>query len=159
MKPLVAYFSCTGTTKRAALALAEAIGSDVYEIVPKQPYTDADLNWTDKHSRSSVEMKDPDARPEISGKAEGMENYRTVFLGFPIWWYVAPRIVNTFLESYDFTGKTVIPFCKSSSSGLGQSGQLLAAMAGEGNWQEGHRFRSGASQSDVTSWLRDLGVI
>lgn len=156
MKPLVAYFSCTGTTKRAALALAEAIGADVYEIVPKQPYTDADLNWTDKHSRSSVEMKDPDARPEISGKAEGMENYRTVFLGFPIWWYVAPRIVNTFLESYDFTGKTVIPFATSGGSGLGRTVEKLQKSCTSAvKWGKGKLLNGPLTKDGLLSWAKE----
>ena len=106
-KKLVAYFSCSGVTKSVAQTLADAVGGDLYEITPAQPYTNADLNWMDQSSRSTVEMKDPNSRPEIAGKVENMADYDTVFVGFPIWWYVAPTIINTFLESYDFSGKTI----------------------------------------------------
>lgn len=118
-KKLVAYFSCTGTTARAASALAAAANAELFEIRPKKPYSPSDLDWTSKKSRSSVEMSDESCRPEIAEKAAGMENYDTVFVGFPIWWYVAPRIVETFLESYDFDGKTVVPFFTSGGSGAG----------------------------------------
>ena len=157
-KTLVAYFSATGTTARAAERLAKAIGADLHEIRPKVPYTKKDLDWTDPRSRSTLEMKDKSSRPEIEGRVENMDQYDTIYVGFPIWWYVAPTIVNTFLESYDLSGKTVIPFATSSSSGMGQSGTLLANMAGTGDWQEGHRFSSGASTSDVESWVNGLGL-
>ena len=118
-KILVAYFSCTGTTRRVAQGLAAAVGADVYEIMPAVPYTRADLDWTDSSSRSSVEMKDASSRPEIAGRVDNMDDYDAVFVGFPIWWYVAPHIVDTFLESYDFSGKTVVPFATSGGSGCG----------------------------------------
>ena len=113
-KKLVAYFSCSGVTKSVAQTLADAVGGDLYEITPAQPYTRADLNWMDQSSRSTVEMKDLNSRPAIAGKVENMADYDTVFVGFPIWWYVAPTIINTFLESYDFSGKTIVPFCTSA---------------------------------------------
>ena len=110
MKKLVAYFSCTGMTRRVAELLTQAVDADIYEIRPREPYTAADIDWTDKTSRSTVEMKNPDFRPPIQGRLENMDEYDVVFLGFPIWWYVAPTIINTFLESYDFSGKTIVPF-------------------------------------------------
>ena len=157
-KVLVAYFSASGVTEKAAKAVAKASGGDLFEIKPAVPYTASDLDWTDKHSRSTLEMKDPNSRPEVSSHVDNMDQYDTVFVGFPIWWYVAPTIINTFLDEYDFSGKTVIPFATSSSSGMGQSGTLLANMAGTGDWQEGHRFSSGASTSDVESWVNGLGL-
>lgn len=120
-KKLVAFFSCTGTTKKVAENLSKAIGGDLYEIVPTKLYTNADLNWIDKTSRSSLEMNDKNSRPEIATKVSNMEDYDTIFIGFPIWWYVAPRIINTFLESYDFSGKKIIVFCTSGGSGLGNT--------------------------------------
>ena len=126
-KELVAYFSATGTTADTAKALADAIGADLYEIAPKVPYTAADLDWMDKNSRSTLEMKDPASRPEIAGRVENMAQYDRVYVGFPIWWYVAPSIINTFLENYDFTGKTVIPFATSGGSGMGKT---VAALKG-----------------------------
>lgn len=119
-KMLVAYFSASGVTAKAAKKLAEVAGADLFEIRPAVPYTSADLNWMDKKSRSSVEMNDPAFRPAIAGKMEGMEQYDVVFVGFPIWWYVAPTIINTFLESYDFSGKTIVPFATSGGSGMGK---------------------------------------
>ena len=124
-KTLVAYFSASGVTARAAREIAEAVGADLYEICPAEPYTDADLNWTDKKSRSTVEMNDTACRPAIAEPVANMEQYDTVFLGFPIWWYVEPRIVDTFLESYDFSGKTVIPFATSGGSGIGKAEKSL----------------------------------
>ena len=158
---LIVYFSATGNTERIAGYIADATGGTTFELVPVQPYTSADLRWTDENSRVVQEYENPELRDVAltSTTVENWAEYDTVFIGYPIWWGIAAWLVNGFVQDNDFTGKTVIPFCTSSSSGLGQSGQLLAAMAGEGNWQEGHRFRSGASQSDVTSWLRDLGVI
>ena len=119
-KKLVAYFSASGVTAKVAEALAEAIGADVFEIEPKVPYTEADLNWMDKNARSTIEMNDPASRPEIAVKRDNMKDYDTIFVGFPIWWYVAPTIINTFLESYDLTGKTLIPFATSGGSDMGQ---------------------------------------
>lgn len=158
---LIVYFSATGNTEEVAGYIADATGGTTFELVPVQPYTSADLRWTDENSRVVQEYENPELRDVelTSTTVENWAEYDTVFIGYPIWWGIAAWPVNGFVQDNDFTGKTVIPFCTSSSSGLGQSGQLLAEMAGEGNWQEGHRFRSGASQSDVTSWLRDLGVI
>ena len=124
-KKLVAYFSAGGVTKKVAERLAAAAGADVFEIEPAVPYTVADLDWTNKKSRSSVEMNDPASRPEIARRLDSLEEYDTVFLGFPIWWYVAPTIINTFLESYDFAGKTIIPFATSGGSGLGKTVEVL----------------------------------
>lgn len=117
-KVLTAYFSASGVTARVAREISEGVGSDLYEIAPKEPYTESDLDWRDENSRSSVEMKDPACRPEIAVPVKDMDTYDTVFLGFPIWWYVEPRIVDTFLESYDFSGKKVIPFATSGGSGI-----------------------------------------
>lgn len=127
-KSLVAYFSATGTTKRVAEALAKAAGADIYEIKPAVPYTKADLDWTDNKSRSSLEMNDVASRPAIADKDADIENYEVIFLGFPIWWYVAPAIINTFLESYDFSGKTVVLFATSGGSGLGKTAEKLKSI-------------------------------
>ncbi len=152
-RALVAYFSCTGTTKRAAQALAEAIGADLYAIRPKQPYTQEDLNWMDKKSRSSLEMNDPHSRPEIEGRAEGMEGYETVFVGFPIWWYVAPHIINTFLESYDFAGKTVVPFATSGGSGMGKTVSVLKeCCAPSVQWAEGKVLKGNLTRESFLAW-------
>ena len=120
-KKLVAYFSATGTTRKTAAALAEAIGADIFEIVPKIPYTKADLDWTDSSSRSTVEMKDSSSRPSIAVKCGNISDYDVIFVGFPIWWYVAPTIINAFLESYDLAGKTIVPFATSGGSGMGRT--------------------------------------
>ena len=122
---LVAYFSASGVTAKLAETLAEAIGADLYAIEPEVPYTKADLNWMNKKSRSTIEMNDPASRPAIAGKRDNMDDYDTIFVGFPIWWYVAPTIINTFLESYDFTGKTIIPFATSGGSGMGKTNEKL----------------------------------
>src|SRR5699024_7883903 len=124
-KSLVAYFSASGVTARAAKTLAEAAGADLYEIKPKTPYTKADLNWMDKNARSSIEMKDPSSRPELADENADIASYDVIFLGFPIWWYVAPTIINTFLEAYDFSGKTIILFATSGGSGLGKTVEKL----------------------------------
>ena len=124
-KKLVAYFSASGVTAKVAETLSEAIGADLYEIEPEVPYTKADLNWMDKQSHSTIEMNDPASRPAIKGMRDNMDDYDTVFVGFPIWWYVAPTIINTFLESYDLTGKTIIPFATSGSSGIGKTNEKL----------------------------------
>lgn len=139
-KKLVAYFSCTGTTARAASALAAAANAELFEIKPKKPYSPSDLDWTSKKSRSSVEMSDESCRPEIAEKAAGMENYDTVFVGFPIWWYVAPRIVETFLESYDFDGKTVVPFFTSGGSGAGRTDSVLQQICPSARWKPSKRL-------------------
>ncbi len=144
-KTLVAYFSASGVTARAAREIAEAVGADLYEICPAEPYTDADLNWTDKKSRSTVEMNDTACRPAIAEPVANMEQYDTVFLGFPIWWYVEPRIVDTFLESYDFSGKTVIPFATSGGSGIGKAEKSLQRHCPKASWKRGKLVNSGAA--------------
>ena len=157
-KTLVAYFSASGVTARAAREMAQAVGADLYEIRPVEPYTDADLNWMDKKSRSTIEMNDPACRPAIAEPVKHMEQYDTVFVGFPVWWYVEPRIVDTFLESYDFTGKTIVPFCTSGSSGIGGSAEHLTVLAADATWLEGARFNPGATQDEVAAWVEGLGV-
>lgn len=157
---LVVYFSATGNTEQAANYIAEITGGDLFELEPAESYTDDDLNWTDDNSRVSREYEDESLRDVelVSDTVDNWEDYDTVFIGYPIWWGIAAWPVDTFVQVNDFTGKTVIPFCTSSSSGLGQSGQLLAEMAGTGDWQEGQRFSSGVSQEDVQAWLDDLGL-
>jgi flavodoxin len=135
-KTLVAYFSATGTTKAAAEKLAEVVGGNLHEIQPEQPYTDADLDWHNQKSRSSVEMKDKSSRPAIKNKVENMDQYDTVYIGFPIWWYIAPTIVNTFVEQYNLEGKTVIPFFTSGGSGKGETLNYLKPSAPKANWKE-----------------------
>ena len=136
-KSLVAYFSCGGVTKKTAELLSDMAGADLFEIRPEVPYTKADLDWMDKKSRSTVEMNDPSSRPAIADKVEHMEQYDTVYVGFPIWWYVAPTIINTFLESYDFSGKTVIPFATSGGSGFGNTIKELQPSAPGAQFVEG----------------------
>ena len=137
MKALVAYFSATGTTERAAQALAEATGADLFEIEAAEPYTAADLNWNNSSSRSSLEMNDDAARPAIAQTISSLEAYDTVFVGFPVWWYIEPRIIDTFLESYDFTGKTIIPFATSGGSGLGEAPARMAAICPDATVKRG----------------------
>ena len=144
-KTLVAYFSASGVTARAAKEIAGAIGADLYEIRPAQPYTSADLSWMDKKSRSTAEMNDPASRPAIAGAVTDMAQYDTVFVGFPVWWYVEPRIVDTFLESYDFSGKTLIPFATSGGSGIGKAEKSLRAHCPKANWKPGKLVNSGAA--------------
>ena len=137
-KTLVAYFSCSGVTADVAEKLAGVVNGDLYEIEPEVPYTKADLNWMDKKSRSTIEMNDPASRPAIADSIANMEDYDIVFVGFPIWWYVAPTIINTFLESYDFAGKTVIPFATSGGSGMGKTEEILHALCPDTvNWKPG----------------------
>lgn len=155
-KTLVAYFSATGNTKSIAEGIADGLFADIYEIVPKEPYTDADLDYNDDNSRSTLEMNDSSARPEISGTIENFEQYDTIFLGYPIWWGDAPRIMDTFVESYDFTGKTVIPFCTSGGSGIGSSAGNLEKLAGTGNWLDGQRFSAGESAKEVQDWAKQF---
>ena len=157
-KVLVAYFSATGTTKGVAEMIAENMGADIYEIMPREPYTDEDLDWHDDSSRSTIEMNDRSCRPEINGAVEDMEQYDIVFIGYPIWWGEAPRIVSTFMESYSFDGKTLIPFCTSSSSGLGSSGKNLEELTDGAQWMEGMRFGGGASEADVKAWIEGLDL-
>lgn len=154
-RTLVVYFSATGNTEEVANYIAQATGGDLFELEPAEPYTDEDLNWTAEGSRVNREHEDESLRniALIADTVENWDSYDTVFIGYPIWWGIAAWPVNTFVEANDFTGKTVIPFCTSSSSGLGQSGELLAELAGTGDWQEGQRFRSGVSEEDVQAWL------
>jgi len=151
-KELVAYFSATGTTKAAARQLAEVAGADLYEIKPEQPYTDADLDWQNKQSRSSVEMQEKHSRPAISGKLQNMNEYNVVYVGFPIWWYTAPTIINTFLETYDFKGKTVIPFATSGGSSIQKACADLEAAYPEINWKEG-KLLNRTSKGDLQKWV------
>lgn len=157
-KVLVAYFSATGTTEGIAEHIAKGLNADLYEIVPEEPYTDADLNYGDSNSRTTIEMNDPSARPAISGSVENMEQYDIVFLGYPIWWGNAPRIISTFLESYDFSGKSVVPFCTSGSSGIGASVSQLEQLAGGAVWLDGRRFSGSDSQAAVMEWVNGLGL-
>ena len=157
---LVAYFSATGNTEGVADAIAEATGGDLFEITPADPYTSADLNWTDGNSRVVYEYENPEARDVALAQETpaGWDDYDVVFLGYPIWWGIAAWPVSSFVEANDFDGKTVIPFCTSSSSGLGESGDLLADRADAGTWLEGRRFRGGASQADVAAWVESLDL-
>ncbi len=157
-KILVVYFSASGTTKQLAERLAKTMGADIHEICPEIPYTDADLNWMDKKSRSSVEMNDKTFRPAISDKVENMDQYDTIFLGFPIWWYVAPTIVNTFLEKYDLSGKTIIPFATSGSSGMGDTNKELAPSCPGAVLKEGKRFPSNATEKELKAWAEGFGI-
>ena len=153
---LVAYFSASGVSAKVAETLAEAIGADIFEIEPKVPYTEADLNWMDKKARSTIEMNDPVSRPEIAIKRDNMKDYDTIFVGFPIWWYVAPTIINTFLESYDFSGKTVIPFATSGGSGMGKTEAVLHALCPDSvNWKSG-KMLNGYDRAQMEAWVRTL---
>ena len=153
---LVVYFSATGTTKGVAEKIAAITGADTYEIKAAQEYTDADLNWNDSSSRSTKEQNDSSARPEIGSDAVSLDGYTTIYIGYPIWWGEEPRIMDTFVESRSFDGITMIPFCTSSSSGIGRSGQNLADNAGSGTWLDGKRFGAGASEDEIRSWIEGL---
>ena len=155
---LIAYFSATNNTENIANHLNGILTADLYEIVPETPYTSEDLNYNDSSSRSSRETNDPDARPAISGSVDNMEQYDVIFLGYPIWWGEAPRIIGTFLESYDFSGKTIAPFCTSGSSPLGSSAANLQDLTDGVTWLEGRRFSGSASASDVQSWVDSLDL-
>ena len=159
-KTLVVYYSASGNTERVAKDIAEAAGADLFEIVPTEVYTSDDLDWTNPDSRVSREHDDESLRdvPLTTTEVPDWDSYDTVFIGYPIWWGIAAWPVDTFVKNNDFTGKTVIPFATSSSSGMGQSGSLLADMAGTGEWQEGQRFSSGVSSDDVQSWVNGLGL-
>ena len=159
-KTLVVYYSASGNTERVAKDIAEAAGADLFEIVPTELYTSDDLNWTNPDSRVSREHDDESLRdvPLTTTEVSDWDSYDTVFIGYPIWWGIAAWPVDTFVKNNDFNGKTVIPFATSSSSGMGQSGSLLADMAGTGDWQEGQRFSSGVSSDDVQSWVNGLGL-
>lgn len=155
-KTLVAYFSASGMTAKLAKTLASAIGANLHEIQPKKPYTAADLTWTDKNSRSSVEMNDKSFRPAVANKVENMAQYDTVFVGFPIWWYVAPTIINTFLEQYDLSGKKIIPFATSGGSGMGNTNAGLAASCKGASLIEGKRFPASAGASELKAWAESV---
>lgn len=157
-KVLVAYFSATNTTEGVAEHIANGLQADLYEIVPEEPYTDADLDYNDNNSRTTIEMNDPEARPAISGSVENMEQYDIVFVGYPIWWGEAPRIVHTFMENYDFSGKIVVPFCTSGGSGMGSSAANLEQLTSGANWLDGQRLNGSDSQDTVMEWVNSLGL-
>lgn len=157
-RKLVAYFSATGITAKVAETLAETIGADIYSIEPEITYTKADLNWMDKSSRSSVEMNNPSSRPDIAGKRDNMNEYDTIFVGFPIWWYVAPTIINTFLESYDLTGKTIVPFATSGGSGMGKTNEKLQPSCPNSKLLEGKILKTRVSKNDIDEWLSELNL-
>ena len=158
-KVLVAYFSATGTTKTLAEYAADAMGADLYEIVPEEPYTDDDLNHSNRNTRATAEQNDKNVRPAISGSVENMEQYEIVFLAFPIWWGEEPRIMDTFVEAYDFSGKTIVPFCTSGGSGIGSSGENMQNLStGDATWLDGERLSSSASREDMVDWINGLGL-
>lgn len=155
-KKLVAYFSASGTTAKLAKTLASAVGADLHEILPKEKYTSADLDWTNKKSRSSIEMSDKAFRPATANKVENMDEYDTVYVGFPIWWYVAPTIINTFLESYDLEGKTIIPFATSGGSDMGNTNAELAPSCVGAILKNGKKFRASTSEAELKKWAESL---
>ena len=155
-KNLVAYFSASGVTKGVAEKLAKAAGAELFEIVPEQLYTDEDLNWNNKQSRSSVEMNDRSCRPGISTTVSDMGQYDCLFLGFPVWWYREPSIIDTFLEAYDFSGKTIVPFCTSGGSGLGETAGNMRSLAKETDVRDGKRFSSGVSEEELKTWVSGM---
>ena len=154
-KTLVVYYSATGSTKSVAEKIAKSLNADIFELVPEKPYTSADLNWSDDNSRVSLEHSDESKREValVKSTPDNWEQYDTVYVGYPIWWGIAAWPVNGFVKANDFTGKTVIPFCTSASSGMGESGKQLSAMAGSGDWKEGKRFSSSATESEISDWL------
>ena len=155
-KTLVAYFSCTGTTRGVAKKLAKVTGADLYEIAPAEPYTDEDLDYGDDSTRATWEQNHPETRPKLGGKALKLKGYTTLYLGYPIWWGMAPRIMCTFVERYNFAGITVIPFCTSGSSGIGDSGDELARLAGTGTWLKGARHSGSISEKELRAWVEGL---
>ena len=157
-KILVAYFSASGVTAGAAKEIAEAVGGDLFEIRPEEPYTAADLDWRNKKSRSSIEMNDPASRPAIAAEDLDISSYDVVFLGFPVWWYMAPTIINTFLETYDFSGKTVIPFATSGSSGIENCEKKLQQQYPSINWKSGKLLNGHPGQDVLDSWVKSLNV-
>lgn len=159
-KTLVVYYSATGNTGKAAEYIAKATGGDLFELVPVNPYSDADLNWTDENSRVVKEHDNPEKREValVDSSVENFDEYDTVFIGYPIWWAIAAWPVDGFVKANDFTGKTVVPFCTSASSGLGESGKLLEKTAGSGNWLEGKRFPSAVSETEIEEWVESLGM-
>lgn len=154
-KTLVVYYSATGSTKAVAEKIAKTLNADIFKLVPEKPYTSADLNWNDENSRVSSEHSDESKREValVKSTPDNWEQYDTVYVGYPIWWGIAAWSVNGFVKANDFTGKTVIPFCTSVSSGMGESGKQLSAMAGSGDWKEGKRFSSSATESEISAWL------
>ena len=159
MKKIVVYFSASGVTKAVARTLAEAANADLFEIIPQTPYTKADLNWSDKKSRSSVEMQDPASRPPIANRIADINDYGVVFLGFPIWWYVAPSIINTFLESYDFSGRIIVPFCTSGSSGVGKTAEGLKARCPSSvTWRPAKLLNGRITKEQLTDWVYSLDL-
>ena len=156
MKTLVAFFSASGETQKLAKTLAGAVGGTLYQIRPAVEYTPADLDWHDKYGRSSVEMQDPTCRPALAGRVENINQYDTIFVGFPIWWYEAPRVIQTFLESYDLAGKTVIPFATSGGSDMGNTDSILQRSAPKAGWKLGKRLRATTSAQEITDWLKAL---
>lgn len=154
---LVAYFSCTNSTESVAKTLANAANADIYKIEPKVPYTEADLDWNNKDSRTSVEMRDFSCRPEIVGGVHNMNSYDVVFIGFPIWWYNAPNIIKTFLESYDFSGKTLVCFATTGGSGLEKAEAVLKAFVKSANWLDG-KMLSGLTESEIAAWVNSLNL-
>ena len=157
-KVLIAYFSASGVTAKAAQKLAKVTEADLFEIVPELPYTKADLNWMNKNSRSSVEMKDRNCRPAIAVKTENMAQYDTVFVGFPIWWYREPSIIDTFIESYDFSGKTIVLFCTSGSSGFGTAKDNIQALAKDAVVIEGKRFSLTTTENSLKKWINEISI-
>jgi flavodoxin len=158
-KKLVAYFSASGITRKVAVLLSDAIGADLYEIKPKVPYTTADLNWQDNKSRSSVEMADKSSRPEIADKDADISAYDVIFVGFPIWWYIAPTVISTFLESYDFSGKTIVPFATSGSSGFGETVKYLTgSVAASASIKEGKMLNGKQTKESLAGWMESLNV-
>lgn len=153
---LVVYFSATGTTKGVAEKIAAITGADTYEIIAAEPYSDADLNWNDRNSRTTLEQNDKSVRPQIASEPLSLEGYDTIYIGYPIWWGEEPRIMDTFAESYDFSGKTIIPFCTSSSSGIGSSGKNLEKLTSGATWLDGKRFGGSVSEADLQAWIDDL---
>ena len=157
-KKLVAYFSASGTTRAVAQNLADAAGADIYEIKPQVPYTSADLDWTNNKSRSSIEMRDTSFRPPIENNAIDMTQYDTIFIGFPVWWYIAPTIINTFIEAHDIAGKKVIPFATSGGSGIEKCEQNLEKQYPQANWQKGKLLNGKQTKEMLSSWLEQLNL-
>lgn len=157
-KNLVAYFSATGQTKKLAYTIANVVNGDVFEIEPKEVYTSQDLNWNDKSSRSTIEMNDQTSRPEILKTKENIKDYDVIYVGFPIWWYEAPRIIETFLESYDFKGVTIVPFATSGGSGMGNTVNLLAKCCPDAIFKKGKKLSASASEKEVKSWIESVNL-
>jgi len=157
-KKLVAYFSASGSTRKVANSLSEAIGADIYEIKPETPYTGKDLNWNNSNSRSSVEMQDKTSRPALADKDAKISDYDVIFIGFPIWWYVAPHIINSFLESYDFSGKTIVLFATSGGSGFGETVKNLKPSSPNAKFVEGKLFRSNVDKKTLADWAESLNL-